>query len=339
MRFYSIRIASIVPSLLLLEQATTRQVFRHEAAEIMQRQAERPFWSPPAAQISQTQSGEILTFITPSPGATPVAISAQSQLVTSYVPQYTLCELPPLAEVLITAAPIATSTTAPYSNYTVSTPPGNGTCTTIYSPTETMVCATVLSGIATRYTVTDCAQDMTFSSAYGYVLATPSPTGPNATNVTGSSSALTTPAPTIQTLTTYYLAPWQQLTTAGPPGTVDVKVCTTDARNGSAKCVLEYYAWQTTLLTLTMSTVTRIDLTTTVAGPSQLLVETFVANVTELLTTFSLSTTMALQYTLLTETGSMVPRFTSPSPSPPTTTTGATVYETFTVEPAGAASS
>ncbi|KAH0083223.1 hypothetical protein KCU60_g15721, partial [Aureobasidium melanogenum] len=38
-------------------------------------------------------------------------------------------------------------------------------------------------------------------------------------------------------------------------------------------------------------------LTTTVAGPSQIIVETFVANVTEMLTTFSMSTTMDLHWT------------------------------------------
>lgn len=333
----------LLPSFLLLEQVSARHAFKHEAAQLARRQAERPYWSPPAAQVSSTQIGEILTFITPSPGATPVAISSQSQLVTSYVPQYTLCELPPIAEVLATAAP--TASTAPYSNYSVSVPPGNGTCTTIYSATETMVCATVLSGIATRYTVTDCAQDITFSSEYGYVLATALATAPNATisslNATNATTpALITPVPTIQTLTTYFLAPWQQLTIAGPPGNVDLKICsnTSNAVNSSSSesCVLEYYSWITTLLTLTTSTVTSINLTTTIAGPSQLLVETFVANVTELLTTFSLSTTMALEYQVLSASTSTATRI------PPTTTaisTGETIYETFTVEPASASAS
>lgn len=303
----------------------------------------QPLAAPPPALATTTQGGQVLTFVTPSPGATPVAITQQSQLVTSFVPQYTLCELPPVAEVFASSFPTLTVSTAPYANasYTVSIPTGTGSCTTLYTPTETMVCATVLDGIATKYTVSECSQDITFSTDYGYILATPTPgsslngtnTGLNGTlasvNATttlpdANSLALITPAPTVQTLTSYYLAPWQDLTTAGPPGEVDMKICTT-YENGTEECVVEFYVWHTSLLTLSTTTVTSINITATVTGPSQIIVETFVANVTESVTTFSMSTTMQLEYTTEIETTSTVTRAGSTFTSP-------TVYETFTVD-------
>ena len=336
----------------------------------------------------------ILTLVTPSPGGEPIPITRQSQTITSFVPQFTLCELPPVAEVLVT--PIPTTTTAPYKNYTVSIPSGSGTCTTIFSPTISTVCATVLTGLANKYTVTKCDQEITFSSNYGYVLVTASPTVttimpllesrelfperiilangtglPNGTpppsNETGpllnetapafneTSPALNgttpllngtaptlsqpstrasplvstiTPPPTIQTLTTYFIAPWQQLTSAGPPSNVDLKVCTTYA-NGTRKCVLESFEWITTLATQTATTTTAINLTTTIAGPSQLVVETFIANITDMITTFSLQTSMVLEYETLIEATSTATRSLAvPSSVPPT------VYETYTVLPA-----
>ncbi|KAK4992997.1 hypothetical protein LTR50_000703 [Elasticomyces elasticus] len=297
--------------------------FRHEAVKVERREAVPPMGGPPAAFASSTTIAPmVLTFVTPSPSATPVAITQQSQIVTSFVPQFTLCALPPMAEVDLSVKP----TTPPYQNYSISIPPGNGTCTTIYSPTATMVCATVLSGIATRYTVSQCAQEITFSSQYGYAIVTPTPSSNKSATATTDLN-LTTPPPSIQTLTTYYLAPWQELTTAGPPSEVDLKVCAT-YKNGSTECVREYQIWKTSMVTITSSTVTLVDFTTAIPGPSQVLVETFVANVTELLTTFSLSTTMELSYMLETETTSTATR------SPGAVSTGPTVYETVTLEDA-----
>lgn len=185
-----------------------------------------------------------------------------------------------------------------------------------------MVCATVLDGIATKYTVSSCNQEVTFSSQYGYVLATPTATR----NVTyTNSTAMITPAPTVQTLTTYFLTPWQELTSAGAPTDVDLKVCTTYA-NGTEECIVEYQVWETSVVTVTTSSVTSINLTTAIQGPSQVIVETFVANVTELITTLSLSTTMQLEYQTEIESTSSGTR--------DPTSTGLTIFETFTVEEA-----
>lgn len=286
----------------------------------------------PRQSVSTTSATDVLTYITPSPGAKPIAVTEQSQYVTSFVPQYTLCDLPPIA--FFSASPTRPSTaasTAPYLNYTISIPEGNGKCTTVYEPTHTMVCATTLTGLFDKWTVTQCHQDITFSTQFGYVLVTPTPspaaaaTTPsiavstsatsavlqssaplsndtlsallNGTNATipsivptaivprqASEDPTITPGPSIETLTTYYLAPWQELTAGTVPSDIDLKVCRTFP-NGTDKCVSEYQSWHTSLVTMTTTSVTSVNISTTIHGLSQIIVETFVANVTEQLTT------------------------------------------------------
>nr|OQO32642.1 hypothetical protein B0A51_00020 [Rachicladosporium sp. CCFEE 5018] len=309
-----------------LAAARRAPAYQHEALDIPKPKFKpKRQYGPQRVPASLTQEG-ILTLITPSPGASPVQVTKQSQLVTTYPPQMTLCELPPLAFFHVTVPPSSVPTTAPYQNYSISTPPGNGTCSTSFDTTVTMVCATVLSDLTTTYTVSRCAQDITFSTRYSYVLAHPTPTPDvNSTaNATVSSGAIAsiTPAPTVQTLTTYYLAPWQELTRAGPPGDVDLKVCAT-YENGTEECIRQYEVWKTTLLTTNATTTTSFNFTTTINGPSQVIVETFVANITEYLTTFSMSTTMELFYETEIESTETSTRVVS---------TGSTVYETQTVE-------
>ncbi|KAI9700909.1 MAG: hypothetical protein M1820_006670 [Bogoriella megaspora] len=271
--------------------------------------------------VSSTSAA--LATITPSPSASPVQVTQQSQLITSYAPQFTLCALPPIA--FVPVLPGKNTTTS----YSASWPPGNGTCSTFYSPTTTIVCATTLTGLATTYPVTDCAQQITFSSKLGYNIVTSTPTATNATNSTahGSSNAslITTP-PSIQTVTTYYLAPWQDLTKAGvPPKDVDVKICTSLANVDEQKCLLEHETWVTQLATITTKTTTSINLTTAIPGPSQLIIQTLVANITEAKTTLSLETNMVMQLEVITETLSQS-RLKTPSVS--------TDFSTITVIPA-----
>ncbi|TKA52298.1 hypothetical protein B0A55_11502, partial [Friedmanniomyces simplex] len=117
---------------------------------------------------------------------------------------------------------------------------------------------------------TNCAQDITFSSQYGYTLVTPTPTGNLSSNATyaspnGTSStnatAMITPAPEIQTLTTYYLAPWQDLTAATAPSDVIRKICQTFA-NGTEECITEYQIWRTSLVTATATTTATLNIST-----------------------------------------------------------------------------
>lgn len=279
---------------------------------------------PPRNPIITMSSPRIFTYITPSPGATPVAVTKESQIITSYVPQFTLCELPPVAFFSVSPVSGTSPATAAYQNLSASIPTGTGTCTTIYDPTITMVCATTLTALDKQYTLTNCNEGLTFSTEYGYILTTPSPTV--AANASVDDTATITAAPTIETLTTYYLAPWQQLTAGTAPSEVDLKVCRSFT-NGSMECIREYQIWETSMVTLTATTVTSINISTTIHGASQLIVETFVANVTETLTTFSMSTTMDLEFqTEYTTTNS------ANRTSAVATPTGSDVYQTITVE-------
>ena len=353
--------------------------YKHEAVKVGKRQTTPSISTPPGVQASTTA---VLTYITPSPSASPVAVTSQSQIVTSFVPQFTLCELPPVEFFSISTPQIsAHPTTAPYKNVSVSIPSGSGECTTIYSPTITMVCATVITALVDKYTVSECQQDITFSTEYGYVLVTPTstpfpalpssndgipsletsissshsisqPSGLPTSGVVAPSIAISapisiatssnvlrrqvssvpstiTPGPSIETLTTYYLAPWTELTAGTPPTDVDLKVCRTFAANDTTECIREYQVWSTSLVILTTASVTSINISTTIHGMSQILVETFVANVTERLTTFSMSTTMDLEFQTEWTTTHSSSRYMS-------TSTGPTVYETMTVAYASA---
>lgn len=323
--FYAVALSSLIfgASVFAAPDNKAPQQHKHEHAVHEKRFQKGPprMGRPHQHNARTTPPVSVFTYITPSPGATPVVVTMESQIVTSYVPQFTLCELPPIAFFSASAQP---SVTTPYHNYSISIPTDTGSCTTIFEPTVTMVCATTLSALDRQYTITNCNEDLTFSTEYGYVLATPTPALP--ANASVSNTQAITLAPTVQTLTTYYLAPWQQLTAGKAPSDVDLKVCRTFT-NGSIECIREHQIWETSLVTRTATTVTSINISTTIHGASQLIVETFVANVTETLTTFSMSTTMDLEFqTEYTTTNSMNRTSTIPQ------STAAPVYETYTLE-------
>lgn len=325
---HSFQVALLTTALTLTVQARHIQ-YKHEAIPI-RRQVGPPVAATPIdSSIATTAAPEILTYITPSPGASPVAITEESQIVTSYIAQYTLCELPPKAFFPIT--PATSATTAPYRNYSISIPPGSGTCTTIFSPTRTMVCATTLTGLVQKYTVTNCAQDIAFSTEYGFVLALPTAASNtsessalsvatssdvaltstsaseefvsastsadliSASATSSSATALITAVPTVQRLTTYYLAPWQSVTAGLAPEDVELKVCALYA-NGTEECIRQYEVWRTSLLTETATRTTSVNISTTIHGLSQVIIETFAANITEALTTFRMTTDIELEY-------------------------------------------
>ncbi len=299
-------ILKVFLSVMLVAKTEAHPNFKHEPYKLeVKRQAhdhDRPLAGPPTAfESTFDESLRVLTLFTPSPSASPIPITEQSQVETTYVPQYTLCALPPLAflPAAVTTNPVDSG---PYRNYSISTPSGNGTCITQYEPLETTICATVLTGIATRITVSECEQDITFSSRYGYVLRT-------AEAETANASLATSPTPSIQTLTTYYLAPWQSLTEPSAPSDVDVKICAI-VDDGSRQCVNVREVWHVELVIITRTLTTEINLTTRVPGPAQFLIETIEVDITRDQTILSLSTTMKLVYELETESTSTSTRST-----------------------------
>ncbi|CAO2657180.1 Nn.00g033060.m01.CDS01 [Neocucurbitaria sp. VM-36] len=231
----------------------------------------------PASATSHT----IYSIIFPSPDASPIEITAQSQVVTSYIPEMTWCVGPPIALLPITGPPYLNATT----NYTTLIE-GTGSCETAYAPLQTTVCATTLTGLASKVTVTDCDQEITFSTECGFTLETPTPVTTN--------HSLITPAPTVKRMFTYWLAPWQSLTAGESPADVDVKICSV-LEDGELECIRYQEVWEVVLVTQTVTTERTIQFSTTVSGPGTLLVETLQTTITDTVESIDLSTILLLE--------------------------------------------
>ncbi len=186
-----------------------------------------------------TSTITVLTFITPSPSADPIPITAQSQLVTSYIPQPTDC--PPSTIASLLSAPSATSTAA--SNLNASTSIAAATISgspikrqfssadypfyfnfslpdstfsaplscTSYIPAITPICHTTLSPLAASpILVTACDQSVTFSTDHEYTFL---PTAALYANHTGHANHTGNGTAThrIQTITSYWIAGWEDV--------------------------------------------------------------------------------------------------------------------------------
>lgn len=233
----------------------------------------------------------IYSIVFPSPDAAPIEVTAQSQVLTSYIPEMTWCVAPPVQYIPISGAPYLNAT----ANHTT-TVTGTGSCETVYAPLETTVCATTLTGLASKVTITDCNQEVTFSTECGFTLETPTPTK-------GNSSSMITPALTVRQIFTYYVAPWQSMTAGKTPSDVDVKICKV-LDNGDLECSRYQEVWEVVVVTSTLTTTHPIAFTATVSGPGTLIVETLQAIVTDMITTLGLSTTLLLETEVETETTS-----------------------------------
>jgi hypothetical protein len=270
--------------------------FRHEAVDASQEQLEKRMnpiilnTTDTAQCPASTSARSIYSILYPSPDAAPVEITAQSQVVTSFLPEATWCVGPPIALMPVSGPPYFNQSTE-FATITA----GTGYCETAYVATETTVCATTLTGIATKVTVTECDQEITFSSECGFTLETPTPTQAAIFNDT-----LITPAPSVRRLKTFWIAPWQSLTAGNTPSDVDIKVCTI-LDDDSMECTRYMEVWEVVVVTQTVTTPRDVQLTTTVTGPGTLIVETMEVPVTNTVETVDLSTTMFLEMEVETE--------------------------------------
>ncbi|KAJ4358549.1 uncharacterized protein N0V89_003133 [Didymosphaeria variabile] len=271
--------------------------FRHEAIDASDQHYERVEKLDPLifdrtiSEQCPVPTRSIYSLLYPSPDASAIEITSQSQVVTSYLPEMTWCVGPPVA-----FAPVTTK--APYLNHSTEyevVSAGTGRCETVYVPTEATVCATTLTGIASKIIVSECDQEITFSSECGFTLETPSPVTSNL--------SLITPAPTVKRMTTYWVAPWQSLTAGEAPSEVDIKVCTVQ-EDESLECIHYQEVWEVVVVTKTFTTHRNVQLTTTVTGPGTLIVETMTAVITDTVETIDLSTTLLLETGVETESTS-----------------------------------
>lgn len=210
---------------------------------------------------ASTSTVTALTFITPSPGADPIPITSQSQVVTSYIPVMTICPLIitqtapalllPTATLNLTSRGTAASNAAissgasllrrqvvddpdgPYANASIPTSVLTA-CSVSYFPTTRTICHTTLSPLASPVIpITNCYQKITFSTDHGYTLVAPS--------ASRNGNISFTAAMTVQTLESYYVAPWQYVYTGVPADVVDKVVCSTSA--GAKECTTTAEDW------------------------------------------------------------------------------------------------
>jgi hypothetical protein len=229
----------------------------------------------------------IHSIVFPSPDAAPIEVTSQSQVLTSFVPQMTWCVAAPLAVLPLTTAPYLNGSTA-FTTFIS----GTDSCETVYAPVVTTICATTLTGLASKVTITACNQEVTFSSECGFELETPTPITSNA--------SLITPAPTIKRSFTYWLAPWQSLTVGETPSDVDVKICT-ELDDGNLDCSRYQEVWEVVMVTKTVTITRPISFTATVSGPGTLIVATMHSVLTDITEVISLSTTLLLETEIETE--------------------------------------
>lgn len=241
----------------------------------------------PAANPSST----IYSIVFPSPDASPIEVTAQSQVLTSYVPEMTWCVGAPIALVALTGASYLNATTTNYTTVIGET----GSCETVYAPVTTTVCATTLTGLGSKIPITECDQEVTFSTKCGFTLETPTPI------TTGDS--LVTPAPSVKRMFTYWLAPWQSLTAGDTPSDVDVKICTV-LDNGDFECIHYQEVWEVIFVTRTLTTTRSAGMTATVSGPGTLIIETLQQIITDTIGIIDLSTTLLLETKIETESSS-----------------------------------
>lgn len=171
------------------EAAWPAAAAKHLAVHHHQRQQRG---APVPVPVTTSTSITTYTVITPSPSASPVTVTSLSQEVTSYIPQITICALPSPSSSTFSkwmnssnALALVPRTASPSLE-----------CTTQYSSTVLTVCATTLQGLGSTVAVTECDQQVTFSSQYGYSLA------PASTVTTSTMTVIADSTTTVETTIT-----------------------------------------------------------------------------------------------------------------------------------------
>ncbi|KAK7515595.1 hypothetical protein IWZ03DRAFT_407128 [Phyllosticta citriasiana] len=284
-----------------------------------------------SSSSTSSHSRRTHSYFIPSPSAFPIPVTLQHQVETTYIPRYTTCRAVPETTALpgppyLNNTPTAASTTS-------------STCETFYDSLETTLCHTTLVGLATRVTITDCLQEITFSSDFGAALVTPSPTRVGS----GSLLSTTTPSASTQLQTTYYISPWHAFVDdqGRIPEDVDVKVC--HARPGNSTiddCIREEESWAAVPVVATTHFTTSVDMLATLTdGPGTYYIGTVHGHFIGNRTTVSLSTTMVMNWVYEAETISRGPRVSAtsaPGPLPtgslsPATETDALIEPSATI--------
>lgn len=165
--------------------------------------------------LSSTSTNENYTFSMPTPRIIQPILTSQEMVVSSIIPIFEVCNTP------------GSNTTS---------------CLTIFKTITTTYCSTVLTYAFTKLTISDCEEHITFSTQSSYSLtSTIRPIITPAVSIISSSSTSLTPTTYIQSIVSYYFAPWQSLA-SGTPSNVTLKICTSDLFEEES-CIIVQEVW------------------------------------------------------------------------------------------------
>ncbi|KAJ8067863.1 hypothetical protein OCU04_003453 [Sclerotinia nivalis] len=142
------------------------------------------------------------------------AVTSQGMNVTSVIPIYETCNLP------------GASTTS---------------CSPSFQTLITTKCSTILTGYFTRHTVSECDEIVTFSTQYGYSLATTTASASRVSGLHKRGKNMSVTKNNVHNITTYYAAPWQSIV-AGDPSDIHVTICGLSS-NGVLVCTTVTEVW------------------------------------------------------------------------------------------------
>ncbi|TGO52073.1 hypothetical protein BCON_0148g00180 [Botryotinia convoluta] len=124
-------------------------------------------------------------------------LTSQGMNATSVIPVFEMCNLP------------GARTTS---------------CSPSFQAIITTKCSTVLTGYFTKHTISDCDEIVTFSTQYGYSLATTTPPASSVSALHKREKSMSLNNNYVHNVTTYYAAPWRSIA-AHDPSDIHVQIC------------------------------------------------------------------------------------------------------------------
>ena len=186
------------------------------------------------AAAASSSSYQSYHFSLPAPSVIEPTLTSQGMVVSSVIPLYEICNTPGL------------DTTS---------------CSTVFETIVTTACSTVLTYAFTQATVSDCSQNITFSTQSSYSLVTTT-ISPDVTPAPLNQPLATTTY--IQSIVSYYIAPWQALA-ANTPSNVTVLVCEYDL-SGSPICTTIQEVWVVSTVHIPVITTSTLIISTTLSS-------------------------------------------------------------------------
>ena len=204
-----------------------------------------PQTSQPAQADSTRPSlmpSTIRDFITSPWDAGTILPTSISQIATVYIPEFTVCPIQPVRSGYpLLPGQSSTPNDMGRQSYSNSSTSPNSHCSTHYSSTATPICHTNITPLGNfPIAITDCKQNVTFSTDHGYTLMDNR---------------------TLVSKTTKYVAPWDRVVTGVPQGVVEAEVCQQDG-----PCTTYHEVWGVEVVMVTLTSISTVDFSAVVTG-------------------------------------------------------------------------